>query len=52
MMEKIANWLAGVEKDVDSKALSFRNKKNTAVKLLGYSVAIMVVGMILGGMIF
>ena len=52
MMEKIAHWMAGVEKDVDSEILSFRNRKNTAIKLLSYSTGVMVIGVILGGMIF
>ena len=51
-MQKIANWMAGVEKDIDSEVLSFRNRKHTAVKLLSYSAGIMAIGIILGGMIF
>ena len=52
MTHRIADWLDGIERRVDSRAMSFRNRRHTAVKLLGYSVGMLIVGVILGAVAF
>ena len=52
MMDKIADWLAGVERKVDSEAMSFKNRRHTGPKLLGGMILIFLIGMIAGSLIF
>ena len=42
------NWLMGVESAVDSSVLAFRNKTNTAMKLLVVSLVLLFAGFLLG----
>ena len=47
MFEKFMNWMSSVESWTDSEVLKLRNKKWTAVKLLGAAIIFVFAGITL-----
>ena len=47
MFEKFMSWMSSVEDWTDSETLKLRNRKHTALKLVGAAVTFVLVGVIL-----